>query len=358
MRIGIDITPVIYGRGVSLYTSNLLRALAELGTQDQLLAFGSSLRAHHHLQTVVPDKVKTSLHRYPPSLLNILFNFVHLPIERLTGPLDVFHAWDWYIPSTKQAKLVSTVHDLALFRFPETAHPQIAQQHRKSLRYLRQVEAQIIAVSEATRDDLIELFDFSPADISVIPEALPEEMKIAVHDSQIATLRSKHMIQGPFLLCVGVNEPRKNFNLIIQAWQRFKADYSLVIAGAEGWGELNLQDKIIVTGSLDRADLAALYKAADVLIYTSLYEGFGLPILEAFYHQTPVVTSNVSSMPEVAGQAAILVEPSNPEAIADGIEKALNQSLKLISKGKERLQHFSWQHTAQLTLQLYKKSLI
>lgn len=357
MKIGIDVTPLIYGRGVSLYTSNLLKSLAQAFDGDEIVAFGSSFRSMGRLKTQIPDNVKTSLKRYPPSLLNFAFNRLSLPIETFTGSIDVFHAWDWYIPPTRKARIVATVHDLALFKFPETAHEKIKFQHEKALNALITLEANVIAVSQTTKHDLIELFDYPEEKIHVVYEALPEENRYEPDKFEITQTLQKYSIQKPFFLCVGVNEPRKNFHSIVQAWKQYRDDYALVIAGAKGWEDLDADDGLITTGHVSSIELSCLYQSANVLLYPSLYEGFGLPILEAFFHRTPVVTSNVSSMPEVAGNAAVLVDPTSEISIVEGIRQALEITPELVELGIEQLNRFSWSITAQQTYQVYLQAV-
>lgn len=357
MKIGIDVTPMMYGRGVSLYTSNLLCSLAQTFDGDEIVAFGSSFRSMGRLKTHIPTNVQTSLKRYPPSLLNFAFDRLSLPIETFTGPLDVFHAWDWYIPPTKKARIVATVHDLALFKYPEIAHSKIKYQHEKALNTLLTLEANVIAVSQTTKHDLIELFDYPEEKIHVVYEALPEESRYEPEKFEITQTLQKFSIQKPFFLCVGVNEPRKNFRSIVRAWKQYRDDYALVIAGAKGWEDLDADDGLITTGHVSSHELSCLYHSANLLLYPSLYEGFGLPILEAFFHRTPVVTSNVSSMPEVAGNAAVLVDPTSEINIIEGIHQALDMTAHLVELGTRQLSKFSWSTTAQQTYQVYTQAV-
>ena len=360
MRLGIDISAVVYGTGVSRYTSNLVRSLVPLLSNDQLILFGSSLRQKPVLENFVnslPPSITPRIHAYPPSLVSVLFNTLHVDISRLTGPLDVFHAWDWYIPAIKHGALVSTVHDLALFKFPDTAHPSIKKHHQRTLELLKAHAVMIIAVSRSTKMDLVNLFHFDPQRIVVIPEALPREVAIQVSPEQIAQVKRRYRLTKPYILMVGTREKRKNYPLQIAAWQHFKDDYQLVIVGRPGDQEIKMQAGMILTDSLDPTTLACLYAGSALLLYASIYEGFGLPILEAFFHRTPVVTSNLSAMPEVAGNAAMLVDPVHVQSIIIGIGKALQSRQQLIGLGDQRVRQFSWETVAQQTLQAYQQAL-
>jgi O-antigen biosynthesis alpha-1,3-mannosyltransferase len=363
MRIGLDISSAVYGTGVSHYTTNLVRSMLPLlHPDDQMVVFGASLRQrsalHEFSKELFVNHASAIINRlfpFPPSLTSLLFNQLNLPINRLTGDLDLFHAWDWYIPHPGHAKLVSTVHDLALFKFPDTAHPQIKTQHQAALIRLKQFNAHLIAVSQATKNDVIKLFNYDPALIHVIPEALPQESCLSPNDSQIKTVLAKYHLNRPYMLMVGTHEPRKNFLNQIKAWEAYKHDYDLVLVGKQAWQDIKPQSGLHLLGYVAGLELASLYRRATALLYVSLYEGFGLPILEAFYHQVPVVTGNVSAMPEVSGDAAVLTDPHDKEAIAAAIGQALQFREALVSKGTQQLAHYSWQSTAHQTLDLYKE---
>jgi glycosyltransferase involved in cell wall biosynthesis len=361
MHIGFDISSLPFGTGVSRYTSNLLAALVPLlHSPDQLTLFGSSLRQKQALMQYAdryPDMIK-KLYSFPPSLVSVLFNQLNLPITALTGNLDVFQAWDWYTPNPGKARLVSTVHDVALFKYPDTAHPSIKHHHEISLTRLKKYNATIIAVSQATKNDLIEFFSFQPNQITVIPEALPQELNVIPSKEQLIQVKQEFALTKPYMLIVGTREPRKNHERQIQAWHPFKADYDLVVVGKSGWETLTPEPGLKLLGYVDGLKLAALYRGAEVLLYASLYEGFGLPILEGFFHQVPVVTANVSAMPEVAGDAAVLADPLNHDSLVYSINQALQYKDTWVKKGLERLRHFSWGSTARQTLLLYNSLFI
>jgi glycosyltransferase involved in cell wall biosynthesis len=160
-------------------------------------------------------------------------------------------------------------------------------------------------------------------------------------------------------LFVGTLEPRKNLKRLLQAYEILKSrktDLQLVIAGSDGWEQISPKTDIIRAEKPSSHDLAALFSGAEVLAYPSLYEGFGLPILEAFWYGVPVVTSDVSSLPEVGGAAAVYVDPHEADAIADGIQTAVKKKKELIQKGKKQLKKFSWKTAAQQTLDVYRKA--
>ncbi len=374
ISVAIDITAALYGRGVSRYTTNLVRALLRR-TDLRVTMYGSALRGHKQLtdiaNTLKQDakaKADIVIQAYPPALNNFLWNTIAFPKVRSSLPkVQVFHSWDWIQPPDKDLPLVSTIHDLAMLKFPETAHPKLLAMHRQSWKILKARKAQIIAVSRATKRDIVEQLEILPERIHVIHEALPEEViqiGEALDEEKVAELTAKLGLSRPFLLAVGTREPRKNLERLIEAWEPLAKDYDLVVAGEQGWDATSNGKKLSeipglrLLGRVDDMTLAALYSNAAIFCYPSLYEGFGLPILEAFYFDVPVVTSNVSSMPEIAGNAAELVDPLSVESIRQGIINILNETEAQRHIRRQRMvirQHmFSWRNAAEQTAHVYE----
>lgn len=376
MNVGIDVTSLIYGRGVSRYTANLVRSLLQ-HTPASLSLYGSSFRQRPQLQAeikkildTVPNtqsRTTVKLQSYPPSVQNVLWNLLgQNPVSGLLPKAHVFHSWDWLQPPDKELPLVSTIHDLAMLHFPETAHPQILKMHQTSWRKLKDRRAHIIAISRATKQDVVELLEYPSELVHVVYEALPTEFAAVAKTldaTKIDRLKTKLQLDKPFILFVGTREPRKNIQRLIQAWEPLGKDLELLIAGDAGWDETDKfkSNKVRFLGRVTDQELAVLYKEAAVFAYPSLYEGFGLPILEAFCLETPVLTSNVSSMIEVAGNAAELIDPQSVESIRAGLEKLLkekdDQQRERQQKMKIRLQMFDWQRVAQETVKVYQKAI-
>jgi len=319
------------------------------------------------LKTESKTKADIVIRAYPPALNNFLWNRMAFPKVRSSLPkVEVFHSWDWIQPPDKDLPLVSTIHDLAMLKFPETAHPKLLSMHKKSWEILKQRQAHIIAVSRATKRDIIEFLDIPPERIHVVHEALPQEVIAVGEQLEEETVKEtieKLGLTRPYVLAVGTREPRKNLERLIEAWEPLSTDYDLVIAGEQGWDATSTGKKLTdmkglhLLGRVDELQLAALYTNAKVFCYPSLYEGFGLPILEAFYFDVPVVTSNVSSMPEIAGNAAELVDPLSVESIRVGITTILKESKEQQQVRSQRMvirQHmFSWNRAAQETAKVY-----
>jgi len=369
MKIGIDISQLAFpGTGVGTYTKNLVENLLRIDQENDYVLFYSSLRREIKGEElkIENNNVKLKNYRFPPLFLEILWNRFHfLSIEKFTGQLDVFHTSDWLEPPAKCPK-VTTIHDLAIFKYPEAFSPRgghnIVSNLKRKLEWVKKESRVIIAVSENTKNDVIEILGISPKRIKVIYEACDEIFMRKRSQKEIEEVKKKYKISGDYILGVGTLEPRKNLKRLFEAFSLLteSVPVKLVVTGKVGWGEsiekLKIKnEKLKILGYVPKEDLAPLYAGAQVFVYPSLYEGFGLPILEAMACGCPVVTSNISSMPEVAGKAAILIDPKNIEDIALGIKKAIEKRDELIREGFERVKNFSWEKNAKETLKIYKE---
>jgi glycosyltransferase involved in cell wall biosynthesis len=354
MRIGIDISQIVYGTGVSVYTKNLIRNLLNLDRENDYVLYGGSLRRKNELLEFVnglEGNFTSRLFPIPPSLADLIWNVFHtFKIENLVGKIDVFHSSDWAQPSSL-AKKVTTVHDLVPLRFRSLSDKRLVNTHQRRLRVVRSEVDRVIVPSETTKFDLEKLgFDINR--IIVIPEAANASLK-KPSLLEISSVKRKFRIHEKFLLAVGTSA-RKNLDGIIKAYELVKAGKSLklVVVGHNFTG-FNPSRGIIFTGQVTDFELSALISAAEILVYPSFYEGFGLPILDAYKFNLPVVTSNIGSMKEVAGDAAVLVDPFSTDSIVKGIEEAFRNKKSLIKKGKKRLKLFNWEKTAKSTLDVY-----
>jgi glycosyltransferase involved in cell wall biosynthesis len=260
---------------------------------------------------------------------------------------------------------VLTVHDLAFRKFPETAPLATRRWLRRLDRALRQA-AEIVVPSAATRDDLVALYPaVDPRRITVIHHGVDRERIRPASEEEIERTRQRFGVRGRYLLFLGGLEPRKNLPRLIRAFARTETDASLVIAGAsvswnpEGREQLERalgsmdrdhRDRVVLTGYLGKREKVALMTGAEGLAFPTLYEGFGFPLLEAMACGTPILTSNVSSLPEVAGDAALFVDPLDESSIADGLERLLGDAAfrrHLIAAGTHRLEAFSWDESTR-----------
>lgn len=353
MKIGIDISQIVYrGTGTATYTANLVENLLKLDRKNEYVLFGGSFRQKKILVDFVagldhPVNAQAKLFNIPPTILDYLWNRRHiLNVENLIGNVDLFHSSDWTQPPTKSKK-VTTVHDLVVFKYPETLHPKIVNAHTQRLTWVKKECDLIIAVSENTKKDLVEILKIPEGKIRVIYEATNFKMP-----------KERFRLDKPYLLSVGTREPRKNLARLVAAYNKINTkDIDLIIAGNYGWG-VDVLDGIKILGYVPPEKLAELYSGAEALVYPSLYEGFGIPILEAFNCGCPVITSNVSSMPEVGGKATIYVDPLDVDDITEKINYVLDlRSSKrktLIDLGFSQAQKFSWEKTAQKTIEAYE----
>lgn len=353
MRIAIDISQIIYETGVSVYTKELVGALCKLYPECRFVLFGGSLRRNAEIG-VFADRfanAKAVLTLISPSIADFLWNRLHVVnIEKFTGEVDVFHTSDWSEPPALAPK-VTTIHDLSFLHYPRETSKKILDTHRRRLHWVKKESSAVIVPSKATKEDAMKL-GIREDKIHVIPEA-PSKIYKKQTSARISVIKRKYKITGEYALAVGA-APRKNLPRIINAFEKAKVESGLSKLVVVGRGDRENTKNVMFLGHVEACDLPALYSGASILVYTSLYEGFGLPVLEAFSCGTPVLTSNVSSMPEVAGKAAVLVDPEITEEIAKGIIKTLEKKKELVASGKEEVKKFSWERTARETMGVYE----
>ncbi len=300
------------------------------------------------------ESFKSKIFSLPPTFADIIWNRLHvLPIEFFIGKVDVFHSSDWTQPPSKAFK-VTTIHDLVPLKFPELSHRKIVSAHQVRLKRVKKEIDRVITPSNSTKKDLIDI-GIDKGKIRVIAEA-PDSIFRPVNKEEIEKVKRKYQIEGNYLMSVGVNQ-RKNTQRIINAFKKVRVnlDLILVIVG-HPYIDIEKVEGVRVLGQVPFEELPTLYSGADALVYPSLYEGFGLPILEAFVCKTPVVTSNLGSLKEVAGKAAVLVDPHSVDSVAEGVRKALSARKLLVKKGLARVKDFSWQKTAKETLKVYQEA--
>lgn len=330
----MDVSQLAHKGGVATYTQNLTQSLSEISDLE-MVYFYSSLRKPYRggLKNV-------KKYRLPPTLFEMLFNrWRNVSIERFLGPLDVFHSSDWTQPPTK-AKKVTTYHDVIPLKYPRWSHPKIVAVHKRRLKLVEKEIDLVIAVSESTRRDLLEVSKIPEDRIIVIHEAPTGDFKPQPED-KIRKFKKKYSLPEKFVLAIGGIGERRNLKRIEEACK----DYHLVIAGQTlPW--------------LSVEELEMLYNSAQVLLYCSLYEGFGLPILDSFACGVPVITSDVSAMPEVGGEAVLYVDPYNTEDIKEKLGLVLSDKKlrrEMIKKGYVRVKQFSWRKAAQETAEVYRR---
>jgi glycosyltransferase involved in cell wall biosynthesis len=368
--IAIDYTAALQqGGGIGRYTRELVAALAALDDQTEFRLFVAGRRPRKLPDPPGPNFTWATTRLSPEWLARAWHRArMPLPIERWTGPIALLHAPDFTLPPTQRlTRTLLTVHDLSFIRAPETADPGLREYLNEVVpRSIKRAD-HILADSESTRQDLIELYRTPPGKISVLYSGVSDRFYPILDESARQSVRERYRIGGrPYIFSVGTVQPRKNYGRLVEALHRLeRPDLKLVIAGDKGWlndplyeqiDSLGMSEQVQFLGFTADDDLPALYSAAEVFAFPSLYEGFGLPPLEAMACGVPVVASNTSSLPEVVASAALTVDPTDVEALADALRRLLDDhGLRntLINRGQLRVQGFSWTASARILKQIY-----
>lgn len=373
MRIAIDVRTVRPVRsGVGNYVLHLLKGLRQVAPDEEFFLVGQPT----NLEVLSWDSPSHLTHRtfvsHESHPLGDVWEHFWLPRILEHNRVQVLHGPATLIPLVRgKYATVVTIHDLVAFLYPETIPRKYAMYMRWLIRQVVSHSDRIISVSHNTKNDLVRILGVDPDKISVIHEAAQPPFKPMNDPAKLDEARRRYGIEGPFIYHVGNIEPRKNLVRLIKAYlilrDRLGGGVRLAITGQKGWltkklmkalGEMELGEDVVYTGYVPHEDLPLLMNAAEVFVFPSLYEGFGLPVLEAMSCGTPVVTSNLSSLPEIVGDAAVLVDPYDEESIAAGLQKVLEDSdfrHRLRSKGLEQASRFSWANAASKTLEVYKQ---
>lgn len=349
MHIAIDVSQVIYGTGVSAYTKHLVSNLINIDKENKYTLFGGSLRRIEDLK-----KVANKAFYYPPSLADFVWNKLHkFPIEKLLGPIDILHTSDWAEPPSLKAIKITTIHDLYPIKFPNLINRNVLEVHKRKLYWVFKESKFIIVPSNSTRNDLLDL-GIEEKQIRVIPEA-PNLNRVSTNN--VIEVKNKYKINGEYLIAIGATK-LKNTEKIIKAFHlaRSGKDLKLVIVGRPNGITLKEERNLRILGHVENNELAGLLTGSSGLVFPSIYEGFGLPVLDAFNCGVPVITSTNASLPEVAGEAAIFVNANDENSIAEGMIKAVRGPKGWIEKGYEQVKKFSWEKTAQMTLDVYNEA--
>jgi glycosyltransferase involved in cell wall biosynthesis len=365
MRIGIDARLVYYSRaGIGQYILRLVEALARVETSGEQFVLLQSRKDRTRLDH--PAFSRASL--WTPSHHRLEQLSLRFEIGRLH--LDLLHSPDFIPPFRRNCRSVITIHDLAFLLYPHFLTNESARYYGQIDQAVRHTD-HIIAVSESTRRDAINLLGVPERKITVIYEAANP-----IYSQMDKELARRHVmdtysLEQPFILFVSTIEPRKNLPGLLQAFRKLRDDYKrdekLVLAGGRGWlseevyasiDRLNLNDHVLLLGRVPSEHLVYLYNAAQMLVHPSFYEGFGLPPLEAMHCGTPAIVSNVSALPEVVGDAALLVDPNDVDGLTVAMWRVLTDEqlrASLVEKGFMRARKFSLERAAHQTLDVYRR---
>lgn len=362
MKVLIDVTPLLVrSAGVKSYLYHWIAALRQIAPAHAIHTFPrlSEERQLTH-QRSVAGVLRTST-----SLATLaLANHTALPVlDALAGSADIFHSSSLVRRPPRRPRLTTTVHDLTSWIMPEL-HPDANRRADSHLaEHLRRAHG-IIAVSESTRQDAIRLLGLPPEKIVAIHSGVADAF-FHVDADAIAKVRTRYRLTRPFVLFIGTVEPRKNLGGLISAFRALPAslqeEFELVSAGPMGWADEATAQLVRTTrylGYVPECDVAALTGAATVFAYPSLYEGFGFPVAQAMAAGTPVITSNVSALPEIAGGAALLVDPRSLAELRDALSRLLLNSEvreRLSALGRERAERFRWHDCAVKSWQFFQE---
>jgi glycosyltransferase involved in cell wall biosynthesis len=324
MRVAMDVSPLAQTRaGTARYLKGLIR---ELERRDDVMVSSRSFGGKSRLSTAARDGI------WYPFLLG------------REGAADLLHCPTYRGPLRSRVPLVVTVHDLAVLRHPGAFNRWTRTYSPRVVPAVLRAARRVIAVSDFTRRELVELLGVPDEKIRVVPNAVGDEF------TQEGPAEA-----GDYVLAVGTLEPRKNLGRLVEAVR--KTDRELRVVGARGWGGVEVRGNgVRWLGEVDDAELARLYRGAACVAYPSLYEGFGIPILEAMACGTPVVTTRGTAMEEVADGAAVLVDARDSEEIAAGIERAATERDTLVPRGLERARAFRWDAVAAATVEVYREA--
>lgn len=399
MKICIDATPIgtrtTDKGGVYRYIWKLIERISCIDHGNKYTLFFNFFRKEHYPvfeETVrrmrVGDNFDIKLSRFP----TLLQRYVDIPAELLTGKFDVFHGCFDFLRPTLLGKAVVTIHDIRYLEDIEyESDPEwirilkqtpslpdfyigdclerdnLFSHLRSTIKKTVRRADMIITVSEFSKRRIIEKLGIPAEKVKVIYPGVNGEFSPQKEES-VVMVRNKFRINRPYILYVGKYEPQKNIIRLLEAFQNINMleDVMLVMAGVINWyyyivlekaRELNIADRVIFTDFVTDEEMSALYSGASVFFFPSLYEGFGMPILEAMACGTPVVTSPVCSIPEIAGDAAVFADPSSPEDMADALGRCMNDLTlrkSLISKGRTQSASFTWDKTAAQTIGIYE----
>jgi len=380
LKIGLEVSSLInHGQdiGAGRYILNLIKGLLSIDKRNEYLLFGTYSGsgyldiAYNLINEFADADISFKFIKVNQKILKLHERLGFPPIELLGFKADIFHCMDYLIPPTLNKNIVLTIHDLAFIRFPEFNFDWFIKKYSRLVRKNANISSRILASSQSTADDMHKYFEIEKNKIDMIHLAADPDFKKLRSGELDWKVPEKFHLRGPYLLSVGTIEPRKDFVTLIKAYSLARKthmdfNHKLVIAGRTGWKSeatyaareaSPYKDDIIFTGRTTDRELIQLYNQADVFVYTSLFEGFGFPPLEAMTCGLPIICSDSSSMKEVVGDAGVLIEPGDINGFSNNIvdfcrDKDLRK--KLSASSIKRARDFSWEKAAKMTLSVYR----
>ncbi len=375
MRIGIDVTAAVsQGGGIGRYTRELIHALAVVDAVNEYRFFSAKrpstspvphpLPTASNIQTCPAPLAERWLYRLWYRLR------LPLPVQWVTGRLDLFHSPDFVLPPVSgNIPTLLTVHDISFVHYPDVYPPKLVNYLNQVVPWSISRASHVLADSQATKQDLVDVWQIAPEKITVLYSGVHERFQPVTDGEKLTAVRQKYQLGSrPYILSVGTIQPRKNYQILIRAFQPVAAQYphNLIISGGKGWlyeemmtevERQGLNGRVRFIGFVDDADLPALYSDADLFVFPSLYEGFGLPLLEAMACGVPVISSDASSLPEVAGDTAVLLSPHDQAVWTNAMFDLLahpDKRAALVAGGFRQARQFTWQTAAHSLLEIYQ----
>lgn len=374
MKIGLEIQSILKDKtGVGWYTQKIIENFNNSEIEFEGYGFNflnrndikeelEHLNFNCKINNFIPYSIYRRIWKFIPISYNTLFN----------SDVDIYHFFNYIVPPKINGKVIVTVYDMVYKVYPETMTKRNYERLDKELKRSVDRADKIITISKNSKKEIVKFLDVDEAKIEIVYPGIDKNLYFKdYNDEDIKRVRNKYNLPLKYILYLGTLEPRKNIIRIIDAYAALKnqidENICLVIAGKKGWmyedifnkvDTYGLKDDVIFTGYVDEKDKPIIYKMSKVFIFPSLYEGFGMPVLEAMAAGVPVITSNTSALPEVVGDAGILVNPYDILEIANSLKKILEDSqirLQLIEKGLKQSLKFSWKKSAEKLLEIYKE---
>ncbi|NKB47208.1 MAG: glycosyltransferase [Legionellales bacterium] len=375
MRIGIN-------QWTLQDASGRMKQIDGIGTYTRQLTQG--LASHLTVQPVYLQSVKDTLrHPWPhydpnaqvPTSMNpILSGFLPFAgYRKLEQQIDVFHSTDYLVPKLRHTPVLATVFDSIFLKTPTFSNHRWRQLKNYLLKKNMRYADQVVTISHVMKQEIERYWGISEQQISVVPLGITDDWLVRQSSTDLKHVLAKHQIDRRFILSVGTLQPRKNYERCVQAYEQLPAELQqntlLVVVGKPGWlcdqevakfQQLIQQNRMRWLSYISLPELQALYQASELVLFPSLAEGFGFPVIEGFASQTPVLSSAIDVIEEVAGDAAYLVDPTDVKAMTLGLQELLsdaNLRAEYIAKGQQRVKQFSWEQTMLQTIQLYRQLL-
>ena len=377
MKIAFDVLPMVssHKSGIGYCEYGFVKTLINNYDNSYIFNYIGKEKDTEILTRLIKNKnkdISINCSNCKNSVYKIISTFLPIPYSAFfKDQVDITHFFNYYLPPGVRGKKIVTIHDMAYKRFPETVRLKTRKMLNLSLKKSINRADLIITVSEFSKQEILSFFPECEGKIEIVYNGVDFAIFKPISDNTLKeAVKKKYKINGEFLLYLGTIEPRKNIERLLEAYSRFNSELKdspkLVLAGGKGWldsgifnaiDKLNLKDNVILTGYVSDDDVPILMNAAKAFLFPSIYEGFGMPVLEAMACGVPVLTSNVSSLPEVVENAAVLVNPFSVESILLGINKITSDEKlrsEIIEKGKERARLFTWEIVTKKLYKIYE----